>query len=148
MKQKAKKYNFQRFNWVLKGSIWSCFMKQTKCFEILAPCFNNLLFQVKSIACFIKRLYLKSIQKWSPLLFSLFTLALFWPTLVDTYKQTELYCIFLSVFLFPLLKTQPPKPWPGSQRWGSWYKLALQLRDSGEILSCWIFCLFNYFLGL
>ena len=36
----------------LKGSIRSCFMKQNNCFYILAPSFNNQLFQVNSIACF------------------------------------------------------------------------------------------------
>ena len=34
-------------NWQawMKGSIWSCFMKQSNCFYILVPSFNNLIYQ-------------------------------------------------------------------------------------------------------
>ena len=71
-----------------------------------------------------------------PTLFSFYSCFILTHIPVDAYKQTEHYCIFLSVFLFPLLKTQPPKPWPGSQEVRQLNKLALQLRDSGEKYSC------------
>ena len=94
----------------VKGSIRSCFMKQNNSFHILAPSFNNLLFRVDSIACFTKRPYLWSIQKWYPYSFLFLPLIDFSPHSIGHILTNRTFLYFSFCFSFPFIEnTTPPK---------------------------------------